>query len=56
MIDRFEQVIDAPVSPYSSEEEIGVWIKELESREQTDSVKAALSEARNWLAAIAEMK
>lgn len=42
-------LICPPVSPYSTQEEIQIWIKELEALPQTREVKSALKEAEGML-------
>lgn len=42
-------IIDPPVTPYSSEDEIKAWIKDLEKRESTQSVNDAIEQAKDWL-------
>lgn len=42
-------IIDPPVTPYSSEAEIKAWIKDLEKRESTQSVDEAIKQAKEWL-------
>lgn len=42
-------LIDAPITPYSSKEEIEAWIKELKSMEQTPEVIAAIEDAKELL-------
>lgn len=42
-------IIDPPVTPYSSPEEIKAWIKELETMERTEQVKKAIAQADIWL-------
>jgi len=42
-------IIDPPVSPHSSVEEINTWITELKNRESTDNVVEAIEQAKEWL-------
>jgi len=42
-------LIDAPITPYSSKEEIEAWIKELQDMEQTPEVIAAIEDAKELL-------
>lgn len=42
-------LIDPPVNAYSDKAAIRVWIDDLKSREQTDEVKIALTQAQEWL-------
>jgi hypothetical protein len=47
-------MVDAPVGPYSSPDEIRQWIRELESMPQIPYVPEALEEARGWLRTVLE--
>jgi hypothetical protein len=42
-------LIDAPVGPYSTKEEIKAWIEELKAMEQVPEVLDAIAEAERWL-------
>lgn len=44
-----EQIVDAPIGPYSSPADIRAWIQELEQMEQTENVRLSLDEAKEWL-------
>ena len=44
-----ENIIDPPVTLYSSYEDIDDWISELKAMEQTPNVKVALEQALSWL-------
>ena len=42
-------IIDPPITPYSSEAEIKAWITDLEKREKTQSVIESIKQAKEWL-------
>ena len=42
-------IIDPPVTPHSSVEDINAWIKELEKRESSGNVVEAIAQAKEWL-------
>jgi len=43
-------LIDPPVGPYSSQEEILAWIEELKAMPQVSYVPESIVEAQKWLA------
>ena len=43
------QIIDPPVSPYSSPDQLQAWLDELHQMELTPDVQYALDEAQEWL-------
>lgn len=42
-------IIDPPVTPYSSPDEIRGWLKELREMRRDESVIAAIREAEEWI-------
>jgi hypothetical protein len=42
-------LIDPPVSPFSTHEEIEKWLAQLRSMKQTPEVKYAIKQAQTWL-------
>ena len=44
-----KMIIDPPVGPYSTPEELEDWIAELEAMPDNNDVRLALTEARTWL-------
>ena len=42
-------LIDPPVSPYSTKEEILAWIEELKAMPQLSYVPESIAEAQEWL-------
>lgn len=44
-----EQIIDPPVSAYSSPKEIQAWLDELRQMETTPDVQDAIEQAQEWL-------
>lgn len=42
-------LIDPPVGPYSTEEAIKKWIRELETYPDRPEVRRAIQEAKEWL-------
>jgi len=46
---RQEMIIDPPVGPYSTVEEINGWLDELATYESHPEVDAAIKEAEDWL-------
>lgn len=49
-----DQIIDPPVTPYSSTADIEAWIAELERMSDSDAVREALDSARAMLVAARE--
>lgn len=46
---EINQIIDPPVSAYSSAKDIKAWLGKLQEMEQTDEVKLAINDAQEWL-------
>lgn len=47
-------LIDPPVTPYHTADEIRSWIEELENMPKDEDADAALADARGWLKNIVE--
>lgn len=44
-----DQIIDPPVTPYSSPEAIQSWLEDLRRRPDSEAVREAIAEAERWL-------
>lgn len=54
MSTRPEMIIDPPVGPYSSAQDVQAWLDELATYDPHHQVDEAIAEARRWLATAKE--
>lgn len=50
MAENQHTLVDPPVGPYSSAEELSAWLEELRNYEPDDNVRQAIDQAKRWLA------